>query len=552
MKRNFWILLLTLPLYIFGQADEIQLVDFMPFYPENHDNYHLADRLDVKMDSFLNIHTAIKKLSPTHLNQLHTTAVLSANKSLFPLRSNKGLFNTFYKNPNRLYELITPDFALGINLMADLRVGSERTTGDFIFLNKRGLELYGRLDNKLYFYSSFEESQSNFFDYQEEFINTYSAIRGQGNYKDYQSSVIDSLSGYDYGLAQAYLGYQLSKHSTLELGHGRHFIGNGMRSLLLSDTGANYFYLKLAVEFWRIHYQVIWAELTTISARYTPNNNLLPKKYMATHYFSYKPIQNLEIGLFESIIFARENQFEFQYLNPVIFFRTVEFHLDSPDNVLLGLNVKYNLLNHLSLYGQVLLDELNLGFLRSADKWWGNKFGFQLGLKYFDMFGIKNLDGQIEMNRVRPYTYSHREASTEFPEFTVSNYSHYSQPLAHPLGANFTEMITKLRYQPIEKLTLELRYLRTEVGRNTDENFGSEIMWPDATRVADFGIEQNQGAVSTINMLDLTASYQILPQLYLDLQVIRRKDSNALLGGFDTNYFGTGVRYNISNTTIDY
>ena len=49
----------------------------------------------------------------------------------------------------------------------------------------------------------------------------------------------------------------------------------------------------------------------------------------------------------------------------------------------------------------------------------------QLGAKYVDAFGINNLDLQLEMNRVRPFTHSHNDS--------ISNYTHYNQPLAHPL-----------------------------------------------------------------------------------------------------------------------
>jgi hypothetical protein len=59
--------------------------------------------------------------------------------------------------------------------------------------------------------------------------------------------------------------------------------------------------------------------------------------------------------------------------------------------------------------------------------------GLQLGAKYINALGIKNLDLQLEYNRVRPFTYSHRDS--------VANYTHYNQPMAHPLGANFSETI---------------------------------------------------------------------------------------------------------------
>jgi len=533
---------------------------------QNHKHHHFLDRNDVLFGTE-QIHLSLRKYSRGDLLKITARkdsfllsskdiqdkyAIINDNESLASYPHRKGFLKQFYKNPAHLYQLETTDFDLVINPILNLRAGYESSTDEMIYLNSRGIEMYGSLDNKLYFYTTFHENQSNFFDYQEAFINQYSAIRGQGNYKDYQSSVVNSVNGYDYGFAKAYLGIQVSKHTQLELGHDRHFIGNGMRSLLLGDEGHNYFYLKFDVKIWKLHYQSLFAELQTISARYTPNNNLLPKKYMAAHYFSYKPKDNFELGFFEGIVFSRQNNFELQYLNPVIFYRTVEFQLDSPDNVLLGMNMKWNILKRFSLYGQLLLDEFNLAELRSSEQWWGNKYGLQLGLKYINILGVDHLDGQVEWNKVRPFTYSHREPNVEFPEISIANYSHFMQPLAHPLGANFTEYIFKLRYQPTQKLIATVRYLYTKVGRSTDINYGGEILAPDVTRNADYGIAQNQGALSTIQLFDLNISYEVFHNFYIDLQLLRRKDSNPELSSYSTDFIGGGIRYNISQKTIDY
>src|ERR1700749_5288849 len=57
--------------------------------------------------------------------------------------------------------------------------------------------------------------------------------------------------------------------------------------------------------------------------------------------------------------------------------------------------------------------------------------------------GVRNLDLQIEDNRIRPFTYEH--------DNNVSNYTNYNQPLAHPLGANLQEFIGIVKYQPTPK-----------------------------------------------------------------------------------------------------
>ena len=88
----------------------------------------------------------------------------------------------------------------------------------------------------------------------------------------------------------------------------------------------------------------------------------------------------------------------------------------------------------------MILFSIHLEELKKDKTWWGNKIGTQLGVKYVDALSIANLDLQVEWNRVRPFTYSHFDS--------VGSYTHYNQPLAHPRGGNFNELIGIAHYQP--------------------------------------------------------------------------------------------------------
>jgi len=545
----------------------LSLIGQSSYVPLGHPAYDFVDRHSIKSNNLHDIHTSVKYYTRedirNYLISLREDELdYKSQKKLEFLKKEfstdtstqvqKGLWNKFYKNPAHLFELNTKDFHLTIDAFFNLRLGQENEADELIFLNTRGLELYGSLDEKFYFYTSFYENQSNFFNYINPFIDKYKAIPGQGNYKDFQSSIVDAINGFDYSNAQAYLGYKLSKHVSMELGHNKHFIGNGIRSLLLSDFSQNYFYLKLNTRFWKLHYQSIFAELSSIAPRQTVNSTVLPRKYMATHYLSYKLNPRFEIGLFESVIFSRENHFEFQYLNPLILYRTAEHFLDSPDNVLLGLNGRLNLFNNLSLYGQLLLDELRVSEIFNSTGWWGNKYGLQAGLKYIDFAGLSHFDTQVEINRVRPFTYSHFRELEIFPAQSVSSYSHFNQALAHPLGSNFTELIIKLKYHPIKSFDITAQYIYSKVGRNNNANFGGDILTINTSRNADTGVSQHQGALSNIQIIRFDLSYMIFHDFYIDAQVLIRKDENVELGDINTTFFGTGIRYNINNTQIDY
>ena len=538
---------------ILGQSDNLPEVDFIPYVFSDNQLVQALDRYEIKFDSIILVHTALHDWTPYDLDESILDKEWKRQNSVYTdTIGRNGFLNHFYLSPSRLYEVKGEHFQLGINPILHFKVGRDLSDDSNIFLNKRGIELYGRLDNRFSFYSAYEENQSNFLGYQDDFVSQFKAIRGKGNYKDYSSAIITSLVGYDYGFATGFLQYKLSQHTSIQLGHNRYFIGNGIRSLLLSDSGHNYFNVKFFAKFWKLHYQTIFAELSTISARFNFGNQLLPKKYMANHYLSFKPTRNLELGIYEAIIFSRENNFELQYLNPVIFYRTLEHQLDSPDNVIIGTNFKLNLLNSISIYGQFILDEFRTDQLFSSEKWWGNKFGFQLGLKYLDVFNISKLDLQLEYNRVRPYTYSHWQPSQNVVDVTVSNYSHYNQPLAHPLGANFTELLLELRYDLPGNWQTRIRGMFTETGLNDDTNNGGNILISNTTRIADFGIEQNQGQLSRIRMLHLNLYYQITNNLFWDIESIYRVNQIEGLPEQKTLYLGTALRYNIGNQFLDY
>jgi len=472
-----------------------------------------------------------------------------------PKTSIKGrLFGIFYKSEANFYEINTEDFILRANPIINLRYGEAFDDPSIIFQNTRGAEIRGMIDNKIYFYTSVLENQAHFYNYLETRIKNFRAISGQSFFKDFESGVIDNLEGHDYLNAQAYVGANITKSVAVEFGHCRHFIGNGIRSLLLSDYATNYFYLKFNTRIWKFHYQNVFAELSPISSRQNPGDRVLPKKYMANHYLSFRPNDNFEIGIFEAVVFSRENQFEFQYLNPVILYRTVEQFLDSPDNALIGLNGKWNIKNRFQIYGQIMLDEFKLSEIRSGNGWWANKYGIQAGLKYINVGGVDHLDAQLEYNSVRPFTYAHRDSLTSFPAFANASYSHYNQPLAHPLGANFNEVVLNLRYRLGTRTFINGRIISARYGQDPDGfNFGGNILKVTGSREGDFGHSIGQGIETNLLSFGLDVSYQFFHNYFLDLNLLyRNADAEVDELDIDTRYIGGGLRVNLGNIIYDY
>ena len=118
----------------------------------------------------------------------------------------------------------------------------------------------------------------------------------------------------------------------MQFGHGSHIIGNGFRSLILSDLGNPNLFLKINTQLGKFQYQNIFMEL--IPQFRKRSDSLLSRKYAAMHHLSMNVTKWLNIGLFEGVIFGRKDHFDFQYLNPIIFYRHVEGTIGSPDNAI--------------------------------------------------------------------------------------------------------------------------------------------------------------------------------------------------------------------------
>lgn len=456
-------------------------------------------------------------------------------------RNSKPLFNYFYRSPANLLEVNRPAFFLRLNPILDLRYGKMKDDAEDYIYNRRGLELRGGVDERLFFYFQLLESQRSLPLYLRQFRERFGAVPGAGFVKDY--SGLGIKEGIDFLNSQGYLSYEISPHVGLRLGYGDNFIGRGERSLLLSDFSNNYPFLQLNWRIWKFHYQNTFAQLTAGRFALGTANRPAAKKYMATHHLSINLGKRLNLGIFETVILSRDDGFELAYLNPVIFYRTVEGGLGSPDNVLIGLDGSYRLPTSMELYFQFVLDEFKFDeLIQNNQGWWANKWGLQLGLKYIDMLGVDQLDGQIEYNRARPFLYTHNAGE--------NSYSHYAMPLAHPLGANFSDLMLQLKYRPIPRLQLQGRMFFIKQGEDDPDNegvFGENINTPSNDRLMDFGNEIGQGIHYDKQIISGEVSYMLRHNLFLETLYYRSsKEYENNNADVSTTYLSLGLRWNVA------
>ncbi len=355
--------------------------------------------------------------------------------------------------------------------------------------------------------------------------------------------------------AQGNITFTADDNFTFQLGYGKNFIGDGYRSLFLSDNANSYPYLKVTANIWKIKYMALYTNYIDINGSNGNTNNYF-YKFSSTHYLSYNATKWLNVGFFESIIWqAQEDEFyrgyDINYLNPVIFLRPIEYAQGSSDNALLGGSLKLRVKKKNILYSQVILDEFLLEELKAGNGWWANKYGIQAGLKSYDFMWIKNLTLQLEYNMVRPFTYSYYIKPTNIS--TLQNYAHFNSPLAHPLGANFNEVVAGLSYTK-KRWVFEGMTTIAKIGLDTSfTSVGQDVYQPYNNREQDYGYETGGGLSTDIINSTLKVSYLLnaKSQMLLQLGVTNRMYKNKYANE-SNNMFFIGIRTAITNRYTDF
>ena len=520
--------------------------------PFSHSYY---SQFDDEMNQIgANNHTGSKPYPYAEVNKYYN--LKEANTAL--AKNKREWFGRKLWNEN-LVEVQGEDYWFTLNAIVDIQYGkSDPSVAKTTYINTRGIQFNGGLGKGINFTTTIYESQGRFADYFNRYAESIkpnggapAIIPGIGIAKEFKTDA------YDFPMAEANLSYTPSKFINLNLGYGKNFIGDGYRSLLLSDGASPYPYFKLNTTFWKIKYTNIYTWLKDVRTEVTEDRTYATK-FAASHYLSLNLSNRWNIGLFESVVWTNKNNrgFDMSFANPIIFYRTVEFASSARSgNALLGLTSKYKISNQINVYGQFLLDEFSLKDMKAGNKSWKNKFAYQLGVKYYNAFNIKNLLLQAEYNHVRPYVYAHSEA--------ITNYGHNNQSLGHNWGGNLKEAIViaryhKGRYFADTKITFGERGL--DFNNATDTfNYGSNIyLGYNDSRPFDTGVNVGQGNKTSIFIADLQAGYLINPSTNMKLfgSLIYRDfnptTETATAFKESTTWFSIGLRCDIFNWYFDY
>ncbi len=520
--------------------------------PFSHLNYAYFDQNINLVGS--NNHTASKPYSYAEVAKYY-----DFNSNYSKLTKNKKTWTGRKFWNENLVVIKGEDYWFSINPILNVNVGKDfGSENNYTYVNTRGINAQGQLGKQLSFSTSIYESQGLFADYYNYFARSIkpsggnpAIIPGIGIAKEFKENA------FDFPMAEANIKYTPNHFIDLQFGHGRNFIGDGYRSILQGDGISPHPFFKINTTFWKIKYTNTYMWLKDVRDAVTLDGTYATK-FMANHYLSWNVSKRLNIGFFESVVWTNTNDrgFDANFINPLIFYRAVEFSSSSKTgNALLGLTSKYKYNNDIHFYGQFLIDEFSVGDVKAANNSWRNKFGYQLGAKYFNAFAIENLNLQLEYNHVRPYVYSHSNV--------ITNYAHNNLSMGHNWGANFKELValaryTKERYFAEAKLIFAQRGLDFNDGINTNNYGGNIYLDYDENRPFDEGVTVGQGNKTNVMIADLQVGYILNPSSNMKLfaNFMYRDFSptfeNANTKASNTTWFMAGIKTDLFNWYLDY
>src|SRR5690606_22455801 len=256
--------------------------------------------------------------------------------------SRRPVLKHFYKSKSDFYHVRTNDFDLHVNPVLHVAAGNDSRRDDPLFVNTRGVEVRGMIDNKVGFYTYLADNQALLPSWVGDAMSANPVVPHEGFWKRFKEG-----PAVDYLHARGHISFEATRSINVQFGHDRFFIGNGHRSLIFSDFAPPFLFLKGNVKVWKLNYmtmvgQVIASRQGMVNGRFRG----YPEKYVALHHLSVNIGKKLNLGIFESVVFSPQDttgsdRFRLEYLNPIIFYRAVEQQNGSTDNVLLGMDFKW-------------------------------------------------------------------------------------------------------------------------------------------------------------------------------------------------------------------
>ena len=346
-----------------------------------------------------------------------------------------------------LIEVKGSNYSLTISPVADLAMGKDREDTNIrkLFQNTRGVFIEGDLLKNFSFSTSIFENQGRFSNYESSYYSSVGELypnQSAGKYTT-QNAVIPgsartkpfNIDGFDYAYATGNIIYRPHRSITLSAGNTSHFIGDGYRSLLLSDNSVPAPFIRGTFRLSdKLQFNYLRMRLFNLMRRpvSTTVESYYESKAYSVNYLTFKPNQKFSVSLFEGVIWSRGDSIVSRPAHPM-FYNPVPLisGLILPDSVVnsvIGVDLSVPFHKGQRVYGQFAIGNLD-----------PEKIAFQLGYRGYNIFGTRDLMVQLEYNNVSSEMYQSNNQRL--------NYSHYNLPMAHVKGNSFQEFVFRCNYE---------------------------------------------------------------------------------------------------------
>jgi len=435
------------------------------------------------------------------------------------------------------------DYFLAIDPIINLSLGENllQSTSQRLFQNTRGIQAFGEVMDKVSFYTVFYENQARFAEFQSEYFEdrgqqsltngvyttTNATIPGGGRTKPFKQN------GFDYASSAAYIRYKPFEKLALQFGNTPQFIGWGHRSFLLSDNSFNFTNLKVDWQITpKLKYTVLRGKQLNLFRRAVTNQVEPPfeRKYFGLHYLTFKPFKNISLGLFEATTYLRDEAINSQpvdpmFYQPLIGVNTIAFGGETPNlkNVV-GINFGWRLFKKQLIYSQFVMDNLqNL------------QYGAQIGWRSFDLFSIKNLYIQTELNIATNRLFS--------AENRRLSYTHFNLPLAHTLGNGFEEIILRAGYE-WKRIYLNIK----SVNYRADQSMADKSLLFESNNET---VNYNESIIN-FNSVELGYILNQATRLSVFTKTTYRMSKTKETGQLNDGIVQFGIRTSLTNQYMDF
>lgn len=407
------------------------------------------------------------------------------NKELMPNKDFKKRLDLFYYKDSLFTISVNP--ILGINYFMN--------DSGSVYKRWNGAEAFAYIGDHWGFYASLRDNYESEALAAPEFLNKKTGATFKGSEKSDERTDVEyseMRGGITYAWDWGAFGL-VKDHFSWGDNH------NGAN--IFSGKTPSFAHLKLQIkptdwfEFNYIHGWLVSEVLDSNRSYYDDDStfrSVMHDKYVAANMFTFKPWKTLSISLGNSIIYSDLNVHP-AYLNPVMFYKSVDHTYNSTDNStgqnaqMFG-NISFRGIKHLHLYSSLYFDELHITNMWDPEKqtnWFSAKGGFHVSNL------IPNTFATFEYTRTNPVVYKHFISTTTF-ESNLYNLGHY-------LKDNSEEIYFSLGAKPFKNLSLKASLTKAKKGEEYD--YG---------KIEPLGLPFMDSVFWEASIINLKASYEII------------------------------------------